>query len=318
VILDALDRRLLSELELRGRSSFSEIARRVRRGRDTTEYRIRELEKSGIINGYHAIIDPSAVGLSIFKTYVRLRGPETAHREVRALLAKHPRVFWLAECSGSFDLIFSIHAHSLREFSELQQGILDKASHVIVALEVFPLVEMRFWPRGYLGDRSRPALAIGMAQEVHVLDTLERKLLTALARDARVSVAALASEAKVSAITAAKRIRSLEERRIILGYRAALDISKLELEFFKAQIALDEFRSKDIEKISDFCAKEPHITYFIRQIGSCLLEIELEVFDYYHCHEVLSRLRAEVPDAISHIDTILIRKEEYRWAPTGW
>jgi Lrp/AsnC family leucine-responsive transcriptional regulator len=318
VTLDALDRKLLQDLELRGRDSFSEIARRVRRGRDTVEYRIRELEEKEIITGYHAIIDPSAVGLSIFKTYVRLRGPETAHQKVSSLLSRHPRVFWLAECCGSYDYIFSIHAHSLREFADIQQQILDKLGDVVVALEVFPLVEMQCFARGYLGERKAPPLVIGASSRIHLLEETDRRLLSHLAKNARATIASLAEEAEVAPNTAKKHVLGLEKNGVILGYRAALDIAKLELEFFKAQIALDEFRTSDIQKILAFCKKEPHITYFIRQVGSCLVEIELEVFDYYHCHEVLSRLRAEVPDAISHITTTLIRKEEYRWAPSGW
>jgi DNA-binding Lrp family transcriptional regulator len=61
--MDAIDRKILSELEEDGRLTVTELAQRVALSVAPCHRRLRELERTGAILGYRAIIDPSAVGL---------------------------------------------------------------------------------------------------------------------------------------------------------------------------------------------------------------------------------------------------------------
>jgi Lrp/AsnC family leucine-responsive transcriptional regulator len=55
------------------------------------------------------------------------------------------------------------------------------------------------------------------------LDAVDARILSALTADARVSVAELARSVRLSAPSAAERIRRLEEAGVIQGYAASLD-----------------------------------------------------------------------------------------------
>src|SRR3954467_12233985 len=63
--LDAVDWALLEALQEDARLSFNELARRVHVSAPTVAQRVRRLEKSGVIVGYHAQVDPTAAGLSV-------------------------------------------------------------------------------------------------------------------------------------------------------------------------------------------------------------------------------------------------------------
>src|SRR4051794_40870457 len=78
--MDPVDRAILSHLQDDGRLSNVELAERVRLSPSATLRRVRNLEASGAIAGYHAVIDPSAVGRGYqvtVHTTLMLRNRET-------------------------------------------------------------------------------------------------------------------------------------------------------------------------------------------------------------------------------------------------
>jgi Lrp/AsnC family leucine-responsive transcriptional regulator len=60
--MDAVDRAILSHLQDDGRLSNVELAERVRLSPSACLRRVRNLEQAGVIAGYHAVVDPAAVG----------------------------------------------------------------------------------------------------------------------------------------------------------------------------------------------------------------------------------------------------------------
>ncbi len=63
--LDALDWRLLRELQQDARLSYNELARRVGLSSPAVAERVRRLEETGVIAGYRADVDPAKVGLPV-------------------------------------------------------------------------------------------------------------------------------------------------------------------------------------------------------------------------------------------------------------
>ncbi len=63
--LDAIDRRILIELQQDGRMTNVELARRAEITAPPCLRRVRRLEEAGIIRGYHADTDPARLGWEI-------------------------------------------------------------------------------------------------------------------------------------------------------------------------------------------------------------------------------------------------------------
>lgn len=63
--LDGIDRSILEELQADARLSFAELGRRVGLSTPSAAERVRKLEESGVILGYHAHISPQKVGLAM-------------------------------------------------------------------------------------------------------------------------------------------------------------------------------------------------------------------------------------------------------------
>ncbi|MDF9813270.1 Lrp/AsnC family leucine-responsive transcriptional regulator [Streptomyces sp. SPB162] len=62
VSMDAIDRRILRELQADGRLTNQELAQRVGLTPSPCLRRVRQLEDDGVIRGYRAVVEPSAVG----------------------------------------------------------------------------------------------------------------------------------------------------------------------------------------------------------------------------------------------------------------
>lgn len=80
--LDEVDRQILAELQADGRMTNVELARRVGLSAPPCLRRVRRLEEEGIIRGYHADLDPVALGYEI--TFFALVGLESQKEAVLA------------------------------------------------------------------------------------------------------------------------------------------------------------------------------------------------------------------------------------------
>jgi len=78
--LDSVDLQILTELQEDGRMTNVELARRVELSAPPCLRRVRRLEETGVIRGYHADLDPVALGWDV--TFFALVGLETQKQAV--------------------------------------------------------------------------------------------------------------------------------------------------------------------------------------------------------------------------------------------
>ncbi|MEM1048270.1 MAG: Lrp/AsnC family transcriptional regulator [Pseudomonadota bacterium] len=92
------------------------------------------------------------------------------------------------------------------------------------------------------------------------LDSIDKRILTALQKDCRMSIADLAEMAGLSASACHRRVRLLEERHIIDGYTARLDGRRLgyAMEFF-VEISLDRQSEDALETFEAAVRRVPEI-----------------------------------------------------------
>jgi DNA-binding Lrp family transcriptional regulator len=73
--LDAIDLRILAELQADGRITNVELASRVGLSAPPCLRRVRRLEEAGVLRGYHADVEPSALGFEV--TFFAIVGLES-------------------------------------------------------------------------------------------------------------------------------------------------------------------------------------------------------------------------------------------------
>ncbi|PZS34328.1 MAG: AsnC family transcriptional regulator [Pseudonocardiales bacterium] len=120
-VLDAIDRRILAHLAADARMPNNALAEVVGIAPSTCLGRVRALRESGVIRGYHADIDPSALGRPIQAMIaVRLQSHARGHiTEFTAMVAALPEVLNVFFLGGTDDFLVHIAAtgtENLRDF----------------------------------------------------------------------------------------------------------------------------------------------------------------------------------------------------------
>jgi DNA-binding Lrp family transcriptional regulator len=119
--MDAMDRRILAELQQDGRLTVTELAARVQLSVSPCHRRVRDLERSGAIRGYRAVVDPAAVGLHfealVFAT-LRWEDRDTVADFEQAVSAI-PHVLQAQRLFGEPDYLLRVVTADLAAFQQL-------------------------------------------------------------------------------------------------------------------------------------------------------------------------------------------------------
>jgi DNA-binding Lrp family transcriptional regulator len=120
-VLDPIDQRLVAELAADARIPNNALAERVGIAASTCLGRVRSLRERGVIRGYHADVDPAALGRPLQAMIaVRLQAHARGHmREFVAKVAELPEVLNVFFLGGADDFLVHIAAtgtESLRDF----------------------------------------------------------------------------------------------------------------------------------------------------------------------------------------------------------
>ncbi|MGB3753550.1 MAG: Lrp/AsnC family transcriptional regulator [Parerythrobacter sp.] len=130
--LDSIDRKLLAELQSEGRITNVELAQRVGLTAPPCLRRVRALEESGVINGYHADLDAAELGfgITVFAMVSLKSQAEDALREFEEHMNALPEVREVHMLNGEIDFILKIVSRDLQSFQEFLTGKLTPAPNV--------------------------------------------------------------------------------------------------------------------------------------------------------------------------------------------
>ena len=123
--MDGIDWKIVAELEDDGRLSYAELGERVGLSKSPCWSRVRELERSGVIRGVAAQLEPSALGLAV-QCFVEVRIRFDAHVDFEAAVMAHPAVIECHTTAGDSDYILRIYARSVEHLDELLRHDLSK------------------------------------------------------------------------------------------------------------------------------------------------------------------------------------------------
>lgn len=116
--LDEINLRLLSELQADARLSLAELGRRVGLSSPAVAERVARLEQEQVILGYHARIDPRAVGLEL-SAVIRAKPALRQLHQVGELAKKTPEVVDCRRITGEDCYIMTVHVRSVEHLEQV-------------------------------------------------------------------------------------------------------------------------------------------------------------------------------------------------------
>lgn len=95
------------------------------------------------------------------------------------------------------------------------------------------------------------------------MDQIDKGIVRELQSNAKISMKELAEAVHLSSPAVIERVRKLEERQVIEGYHAHVNLKKIDRPIH----AIILFKSKDCKALADFCHKHPDVSECYRVAG---------------------------------------------------
>jgi Lrp/AsnC family transcriptional regulator, leucine-responsive regulatory protein len=292
--LDLKDRKILYQLDLNTRQPNGQIAKKVGLSKEAVGYRIKKLEKEGVIKSYYTIIDMSRLGYFSFRVYLKLLDTTLEdEKKILDFLVKNKKTFFVAETDGPFDIVLGVWVRDIYEFDDFHKEFNRNFKKNIEKEKVSIFTLAHHLHREYILEKehAEPKVEFFGKSKPEKHDDLDIKILKSIAPNSRISIVEISKKLKIPERTIAFRIKQLEKKKIIQGYRALLDLRLLGYEYYKVDLVLREISR--INELIKYAYSQPNIVYIDETIAGSDFEFDLEVKNKEHFTKTINDLRAK-------------------------
>ncbi len=311
--LDNKDRKILLELDNDATQSLKQIARKLRASKEVVAYRIKQMEKSGIIRGYTAIYHPLKLGFYYFKLYVKFAHvTEEKWKEVIDFVKREKNFSWLATSEGSFDLMVGIHFPSVLDFDKYKNRLFSRFDRFFQKDSFAVLVDGEEYPRQYILGTKNPVRRVFQfcsASGKEKLDPEDFRIVQALSMNSRMPLSEIAKAAGLTDRVVRYRKRLLEKRGVIVGYKLFINYRKLNYILYKCLIKLQNADSKRFHDLLLYARQSPNVVYWQRVLGEWDVELDIEVPSIEEFYGIANDIRYRFSDIVQKFDTLLITED---------
>jgi Lrp/AsnC family leucine-responsive transcriptional regulator len=141
--IDKKDLVILKEISNNSRISSLELAEKIGLSLDAVRYRIKNLEKSKIINGYTIYLDNEILGQFRYKIMLQLNGSnENKEDKIRGFAKQFSNVIYSVKTFGVWDIELDIEVNNPEEFNHILREIKNKNSDLIKEYQTIQLTKV--------------------------------------------------------------------------------------------------------------------------------------------------------------------------------
>jgi len=299
--LDKKDWRILYELDVNARQTNSAIAKKVGLSKYSVAYRIKQLEQKGIIEGYYTIIDFYKLGYLSFRIYLKLANASLeVEDQIMDFLNKNDKVTYSAKVKGVFDINFGTIVRNIYEFEKFYSEFKKSFNKYVEKEKVSLFTKVHHFSRAYFLNKKQSTEETRHygSEEIILIDEKDMHILKLLAQNSRITVVDMSRKLKIAERTIVYRIRNLERKKIIQGYRALFNLKLMGYTVYRLDLSLNNL--SNISTFIQFAHHHPNITYFSQGIGCSDAELEIEVKDENAFEDLLEEIRRKFPEVRSY------------------
>ncbi len=313
--LDLKDRKILYQLDLDSRQSMQKIAKKIGMTKEAVAYRINRLIKRGVITSFFTEVNAARFGYTGHKLYIKHQNmTDELETEIHDYLKKLPQTAWVVSCTGRYDAIYGFWAKNVAEFNELVSDLLNRYSKYIFSKEIAINVSWTICNRKWLLEDvpGRKTTEFGGPVYSERVDDKDSEILAFLTKNSKEPIINIAKSLRISPSQVIYRIRNLTKRKIIVSHSINLDLEKLNYEFCKVLMFLQNITGERFNQLIKYCEREPSVTAIVPVIAPWDLELELEVENFEHLTNIMNKIRREFGDIVRNYESCIITTETGR------
>jgi len=306
--MDDKDRKILYELSENARESHNVLARKLKISREVLDYRIKKLEKEGIIYSYQARINISNFIYGGYILLIKCSGlKESQEKLIINKIKNDEHTQYLGRVGGGYDLIIGFTVKDLADLGEYISFINNSFSVYKQRVTFLTMIrEFKDSIKGVFLDNEEvnKINSMPIIEEKVLIDNIDEKIISILGKGSSTYSWEIAEKVKISDVAVRKRIGKLIERKVILGFRTMIDLTKLGYEvvflFLKVNFK-DKIHEKELE---NFFVSNNKITYATKIIGEYDYVLTTIVKNNLDLNNFIKNLREKLSNSIIEVESM--------------
>lgn len=270
-MVDNQDKKILFELLQNSRQGLNEISKKTGLSKQVVTYRIKDLEKRGIIKKYAIDINYAKLGYSRHSLYLDLRSisPEKVNEYLKAItdINETSCCYMLHEVS-EWKIYISVWTKTISRFDEIQTKIMSKFRKYIKNYISFQSVKSNtFFVARLLNPEKTAKCDIKGDPENVPLEKIDLKILSILKKNAKISYQDIATKLKTNYKRIARRIDYMKNKEVIQRFYVILDLNKLGYKEYTYLSRVNPAHKKEIDTFLKYALSDPHFGIVIKAVG---------------------------------------------------
>ena len=313
--MDELDRKILYEISENADDSKKKIAKKLRCSREVLDYRLKKLQKEGIIKGYQARIN---VANFIYGGYIFLIQSvglkKESEKRIIDKLKTIKKIQYIGKLGGEYDFIIGFTIKKLNELSKTIDELnltfgKNKINHTIFIMveelkDSFKTIFSKV-------DEKNDIISMPKIDEKKSVDEIDKKILLMLGKDGDIPSWEIAEKVNISDVAVRNRIKNLVEKKIILNFRTMVDLTKLDYQPYFLFIKTNP-TNKEIEKnMINFSKRSKFITYSMKIAGRYDYIFTISVENNKKLKEIIYELKENFSSLITEINIFTLFEMVY-------
>jgi len=315
--LSQRERQILKELDINARQSATAIGNKLEISKQAVNYHVDNLVKKGYVKEFVTYFDTNKLGYTFYNIIVKLKYMSQKDKcTIVKGLQQISNVVWCCSFTGEWQLIVSILAKDIGEFSKylddvlsvLKGGMLDYTFFVVLSAAQLGYKKIHTKAKG-----KKPHIRIEhskVSQQAKVdLSSNDIKIAKIIANNARMSLVDMAKKTGMSVRQARHSLRKLESEKVIQGYKPLINVPKLGHLWHVMFLRLKSCPTEEKEEMIEFLKAMPEVCYVVRGVGNCNLMVEFHTESVEEFEKVKNKISNEFNKIIAYERSVLVTEE---------
>lgn len=287
--MDKIDEKILKVLDAQPRIPVSSLARKVRISQQVADYRIKRLTTTGMITTMGTIINLKALGLEQYRIFFTFNArKEIKIRTVFDYLRQRRGIYWAARVGGRYDLLVVLFVKDFAEFDEFIDSFNSTFTGLIKDYKGCYGLDHVLYRHKFISD-TEGVMKYGYNDVRVSIDVIDIRILGEMKSNCRAHLLELGASAGVSYKTIGHRIKKLEEKNVILGYR--IFIRSTERAPFVVLFSFKNYSRSEEKRLLGFLGRDIGITQVVRLFGVWNLFVHVRMENLERLQEFIITVR---------------------------
>jgi len=301
------ERKILYSISENAGDSHNVLAKKLRISREVFDYHLKKFEDQKIITGYQARINISNFTYGGYILLIQsLNLNKIKEENIIKKIKKSSNTQYIGKMGGEYDFIIGFTVKDLEDLSEYMDFInntfsTNKSKSTLLTM----IKEFKDSFKSVFSEKNEPNQIVSMPlikNKIEV-DDIDKNILIELGKNCNTPSWKIGERTNITEVAIRKRIKKLQEKDIILGYRTMIDLTKLDYQINNLFIKTNTKNIQSEKKFQQMLINNKHITYIMKITGEYNYIITVATKNHHELNDFIINLRNNYSDVILGVYT---------------